>query len=121
MTPEQMRAAYHTDPRVSPAITAFRAFLTTGKAAEDAFYAWLGDPMTQRVLQVLEEFSDNPPVPSGSDIAVQYGVTTGLQMAIKVMAQPKRLFPEVFQDARTEAPADLGAYTVNADAAIDKM
>ena len=123
MTPEQLRVAFHADAPASPAVAAFRAFLTSGKAAEDAFYQWLAEPMTQAVTRAIEELADNPPVYGDreGDLAVQYGMTTGLQIAAKLMTQPRRLFPEVFRDAASpDTPLDR-AFTTNADAAIDNM
>lgn len=120
-TPEQMRLAYVADASTNPAVAAFRAFLTTGKAAEDAFYAWLAEPMTQLVVRAIEEMADNPPVVDKAAIETQYGVTSGLQIAAKLMTQPRRLFPEVLQDPKGQEPALDRAYTTNADSAIDNM
>lgn len=122
MTPEQLRLAYLADASANPAVAAFRAFLTTGKAAEDAFYAWLSEPLTQLVTRAIEELADNPPVVGETDVATQYGVTSGLQLAVKLMTQPRRMFPEVLQDAKVGADGGLDkAFTTNADAAIDNM
>lgn len=121
MTPEQLRVAYHSEASVNPAVAELRAFLTSGKAAEDAFYEWLALPMTQLVVRAVEELADNPPVSSQQDALIQYGVTSGLQTAAKLMTQPKRLYPEVFQDAaKKDGPLDR-AYTANADSVIDNM
>lgn len=122
MTPEQIRVAYHAEASVNPAVSAFRAFLTSGKQAEDSFYEWLAHPVTQLVVRALEELADNPSDRlSQQDVLLQYGVTSGLQTAVKLMTQPKRLYPELFQDpVPKEGPLDK-AYTVNADAAIDNM
>lgn len=120
-TPEQMRLAYVADASTNPAVAAFRAFLTTGKAAEDAFYAWLAEPMTQLVVRAIEEMADNPPVVDKAAIETQYGVTSGLQIAAKLMTQPRRLFPEVLQDPKGQEPTLDKAYTANADSAIDNM
>lgn len=120
-TPEQMRLAYVADASTNPAVAAFRAFLTTGKAAEDAFYAWLAEPMTQLVVRAIEEMADNPPVVDKAAIETQYGVTSGLQIAAKLMTQPRRLFPEVLQDPKGQEPTLDRAYTTNADSAIDNM
>ena len=120
LTPEQIRLAYHADTQASPAVAEFRAALTTGRASEDAYYQWLSEPFTQMVSRALEELADNPPV-SGDDIALQYGFTSGVQLAVKLITQPKRVFPEIFQDV---PDADKGldrSYTVNADSVIDNM
>lgn len=122
MTPEQFRVAYHSGASANPAVTEFRAFLTSGKAAEDQFYEWLVHPMTQLVVRALEELADNPldNLPQ-QDVLLQYGVTSGLQMAVKLMTQPKRLYPELFHDpVKTDGELDR-AYTANADSAIDNM
>ena len=120
MTPEQLRLAYHADTQASPAVAEFRATLMSGKASEDAFYQWLAEPFTQKVTRALEELSDNPPA-VGDDVALQYGLTTGLQLAVKLMTQPKRLFPEVFQDAPAADGGLEKSYTANADSVIDSM
>lgn len=120
-TPEQMRLAYIANASTNPAVAAFRAFLTTGKAAEDAFYAWLAEPMTQLVVRAIEEMADNPPVVDKAAIETQYGVTSGLQIAAKLMTQPRRLFPEVLQDPKGQEPTLDKAYTATADSAIDNM
>lgn len=122
MTPEQLRVAYHSDAAGNPAVSEFRAFLTSGKAAEDAFYEWLALPMTQLVVHALEELADNPSdnLPQ-QDVLLQYGVTSGLQIAVKLMTQPKRLYPELFKDpVRKDDELDR-AYTANADSVIDNM
>lgn len=120
MTPEQLRLAYHADTQTSPAVAALKAALMSGKASEDAFYQWLAEPFTQAVTRALEEIADNPPV-VGADIALQYGFTSGLQFAIKLMTQPKRVFPEVFQDAVGKDGGLDRSYTANADSVIDSM
>lgn len=122
MTPEQLRVAYHSDAAGNPAVAEFRAFLTSGKAAEDKFYEWLALPMTQLVVHALEELADNPSdaLPQ-QDVLLQYGVTSGLQIAVKLMTQPKRLYPELFKDpVRKDDELDR-AYTANADSVIDNM
>lgn len=121
MTPEQIRVAYHSEASVDPAVSGLRAFLTSGKAAEDAFYGWLALPVTQLVVRALEGLADNPPVTRQQDVLTQYGLTSGLQLAVKLMTQPKRLYPEVFQDAAEKGGPLDKAYTINADAAIDDM
>lgn len=119
-TPEQLRLAYHADTQTSPAVAAFKAALMTGKASEDAFYQWLAEPFTQAVTRALEELADNPPV-TLDNVALQYGFTSGLQLAVKLMTQPKRVFPEVFQDAPAKDEGLDRAYTANADSVIDNM
>lgn len=120
MTPEQLRLAYHADTQTSPAVAAFKAALMSGKASENAFYQWLAEPFTQAVTRVLEELADNPPV-CGEDVALQYGFTSGLQLAVKLMTQPKRVYPEVFQDAPSGDEGLDRSYTANADSVIDNM
>lgn len=120
MTPEQLRLAYHADTQTSPAVAALKAALMSGKSSEDAFYQWLAEPFTQAVTRALEELADNPPA-TGADVALQYGFTSGLQLAVKLMTQPKRVFPEVFQDAPQKDGGLDRAYTANADSVIDSM
>lgn len=122
MTPEQLRAVYSSEASANPAVAEFRSFLTSGKRAEDGYYEWLASSITQLVVRALEELADNPPVSTNQDALIQYGMTSGLQMAVKLITQPKRLYPEVFQDAKPKKDGPLDkAYTVTADDVIDNM
>ena len=125
LTPEQVRVRSHADAASCPALAELRATLTSGAEAERQFWAWLAEPYTQKMVRALEEMADNPPVlpADGKDtLLVQYGITTGLQLAVKLMSNPRRVFPEVFRDpgsASDDAP--LGSYTENADQVLDRM
>lgn len=126
MTPEQQRLRYHADASPVSALTRLRAALTSGSDAERAFYEWLAAPMTQLMTQAVEELADNPPLArtdTKETLLVQYGVTSGLQMAAKLLTNPRRIFPELFRDpgnVNPEGPLD-GSYRENADTVIDNM
>lgn len=126
LTPEQVRVRSHADTSVNPALAELRALLTSGADAEQGYWRWLADPYTQKFTRAIEELADNPPMlPSGARdtmILVQYGVTSGLQLAAKLLTNPKRVFPEVFRDpARPDLGPLAGSYTESADQVIDDM
>ena len=125
LTPEQVRVRSHADASTCPALAELRATLTSGADAERQFWEWLALPYTQKMVRALEEMADNPPaLPADTKdtLLVQYGITTGLQLAAKLLASPRRVFPEVFRDPRTAGGDEpLGSYTENADQVIDRM
>lgn len=125
LTPEQVRIRSHADAASHPALAELRVTLMSGADAERQYWDWLALPYTQKMVRALEEMADNPPVfpaDSKDTLLVQYGITTGLQLAVKLMSNPRRVFPEVFRDPRS-VPDDvpLGSYTENADQVIDRM
>ena len=124
LTPEQVRVLSHADASAYPATAELRALLSSGAAAEADFWNWLSLPYTQRMVRALEELADNP-APLQTDTAetllVQYGITTGLQLAAKLLSNPRRVFPEVFRDPAAQPDGDLGSYVDNADKVIDDM
>ena len=124
LTPEQVRVRSHADAASCPALAELRATLTSGAEAERQYWDWLALPFTQMMVRALEEMADNPPMgpADGKDtLLVQYGMTTGLQLAVKLLASPKRVYPEVFRDPGGVSDAPLGSYTENADQVIDRM
>lgn len=124
LTPEQVRVRSHADASVYPATAELRALLSSGASAEAEFWSWLALPVTQRMVRALEELADNPaplPCDTKETLLVQYGITTGLQLAVKLLSNPRRVFPEVFRDPASEPDGDLGSYVDNADKVIDDM
>lgn len=125
LTPEQVRIRSHADASTCPALAELRATLTSGADAERQFWDWLALPYTQKVVRALEEMADNPPAlpaDTGDTLLVQYGITTGLQLAVKLLSSPRRVFPEVFRDPRGASDdASFGSYTENVDQVIDRM
>lgn len=125
MTPEQVRVRSHADAASCPALAELRATLKSGAEAERQFWEWLASPFSQKMVRALEEMADNPPVLSADtrdSLLVQYGVTTGLQLAVKMLSNPKRVFPDVFRDpVATSGDGSFGSYTENADQVIDRM
>jgi len=62
-----------------------------------ALRAWLVDPVTVRVLGLIKELAVNPPSGLvGVDKIENYGLTSGLQLAARVMEDPTMLFPQVY-------------------------
>ena len=125
LTPEQVRVRSHADTSAYPAIAELRALLTAGAESEAGFWAWLAEPFTQRMTRALEELADNPPpypADTKESLLVQYGITTGLQLAAKLLTNPRRVYPEVFRDPKSDVGDEpLGSYTENADRVIDSM
>lgn len=125
MTPEQVRVRSHADAASCPALAELRSTLTSGAEAERQFWGWLAQPYTQKMVRALEELADNPPVlpaDMNDTLLVQYGITTGLQLAIKLLSNPRRVFPEVFRDPQSgSGDVALGSYTENVDQVLDRM
>lgn len=71
----------------------------------EKFVEWLNLDTTQAMLEVLRDLAVNTPPPIASpDVHVQYGVTSGLQLALKILEDPTILFPNLFAPAAAEPP-----------------
>lgn len=125
LTPEQVRVRSHAGASEYPAIAELRALLSSGVEAERTYWEWLAAPWTQRMTRALEELADNPAASSladaGDSVLVQYGITTGIQLALKLLSNPRRVFPGAFRDPQKAAEEPLGSYAQNADQVIDNM
>ena len=124
LTPEQVRVQSHADRAAYPALAQLRAALTSGAAAERGFWDWLAEPYSQMMARAIEELADNPaplPCDTKDTLLVQYGITTGLQLAAKLMTSPSRVFPALFRDPAGQDDAALDSYTDTADNVIDRM
>lgn len=125
LTPEQVRVRSHADASEYPAIAELRALLSSGAEVERTYWEWLSASWTQRMTRALEEFADNPAANVLTDardsVLVQYGITTGIQFALKLLSNPRRVFPGVFRDPQKNAEEALDSYAQNADQAIDNM
>ena len=125
LTPEQVRVRSHASASAYPALAELKVRLTSGADVEREYWNWLAEPFSQLFVRAIEELADNPPLlPSDGkeSLLVQYGVTTGLQLAAKVLSNPRRVFPDVFRDPGSAVNAGLSeSYTENADQVIDSM
>lgn len=124
LTPEQVRVRSHADASAYPALAELRVLLMSGASAEREYWEWLGSPYSQRMVRALEELADNPaPLPTDTKetLLVQYGITTGLQLAVKLLSSPRRVFPDVFRDPAAPEAGLSESYVDNADRVIDTM
>ena len=63
----------------------------------DTFRKWADDPMTKLVLSAVRDLAVNGPLSLDvKEMAVQYGVTAGLNLAAQLMDDPSVVFPELF-------------------------
>lgn len=63
----------------------------------DTFRKWADDPMTKLVLSAVRDLAVNGPLSLDvKEMAVQYGVTSGLNLAAQLMDDPSVVFPELF-------------------------
>jgi hypothetical protein len=115
-TPEKARVRARSNASFNPAIAALRKTLSSGKDAEVGYREWRRNPYTRGFVRALAELADTPP-PSfeeGADanhVLVQYGMTSGLSLALKLLTQPSRVFPEAFSgDIDYDAYADGDIY-----------
>ena len=124
LTPEQVRVRSHADRAAYPALAHLRAALTSGAAAEREFWEWLAEPYSQMMARAVEELADNPaplPCDTKETLLVQYGITTGLQLAAKLMTSPNRVLPALFRDPDRQDDSTLDSYTDTADSVIDNL
>ena len=63
----------------------------------DTFRKWADDPMTKLVLSAVRDLAVSGPLSLDvKEVAVQYGVTSGLNLAAQLMDDPSVVFPELF-------------------------
>ena len=63
----------------------------------DTFRKWADDPMTKLVLSAVRDLAVNGPLSLDvKEMAAQYGVTSGLNLAAQLMDDPSVVFPELF-------------------------
>lgn len=129
MTPEQERVAARLDPVSNPAIATLRAALSSGKDAEDQFLKWRKSPMTRLFIAALNELADSPPPFSNesgdtNSVLLQYGMTSGLNLAVKLLSRPSRVYPDVLkgtQPSQDGGDALAGSYEDTLDDQLDSM
>lgn len=78
---------------------------------------WLNDPTTRQMVGLIKELTFNPPPGFVSTDKIEnYGVTSGLQLAVRVLEDPTILFSERFENqgpretVLPEADYTKGAY-----------
>lgn len=130
MTQEQVRVAERSLPANNPAIANLRSVLSSGKKdVEDGFIRWRRDGFTRMFTEALQEMADTAPA-TGRELSdvnqflFQAGMSAGLSMALKLITQPKRLFPEIFggSSAGDAHVTELtSAYVDTPDDVIDNM
>lgn len=128
MTPEQERVALRIDPASNPGLSTLRAELSSGKESEDRYLEWRRHPYTRMFLRALVELADSPPPfaqESGETnrILLQYGMTSGLNLAVKLLSQPHRVYPEIFTVKKGKAQDDGldQSFTDTLDDVLDGM
>jgi len=48
-------------------------------------------------------------------------MTSGLQLALKLLTNPRRAFPELFRDPQTQSQEPLSSYVDTADQVLDRL
>lgn len=77
-------------------VSALRAMLLDTKAATE-FKEWSEQRMTRLVRDALRDLALSGPLHVGSsDVAMQYGVTSGLALALQLVTDPSLVYPELF-------------------------
>ncbi len=67
---------------------------------------WLADETTRQIIDLLRELAFNPPSGLVSmDKLENYGLTSGLQLAVRVVEDPTILFTHAFDKAAPERTA----------------
>lgn len=91
--------------RSNPIIEAAMLWGPDGDTAD--LREWLADPTTKRMIALVQELAVNPPTTHvGADKIENYGLTSGLQLAVQVLSDPTMLFPLVFAiSEQTALPA----------------
>lgn len=73
----------------------------------DDLMRWINDPVTLRVVGLIQWLAANPPSGIVSvDKIENYGLTSGLQLAAQVMSDPTVLFPQAFISDQGTAPLE---------------
>jgi hypothetical protein len=125
-TPAEERVSTATSPRggrFSPGgLVEFLSFFSHREALEE-FLKWRGHPATVRFLGALRAMAANvPPAYLNRDsVELQYGVTSGLGLAVTLIDDPTSLYPELFtKEGSTPgpggAPEPEASYMVAPDA-----
>lgn len=85
----------------------------------DAFRKWSEEPMTRLVLSAVRDLATNGPVHlDAKEIAVQYGVTSGLNLAAQLIDDPSVVYPELFTGVQTSS---IGLPTENYETSAESI
>ncbi len=81
----------------SSGLAAFKRTLGSDGAAA-GFAVWRDQMMTKMVSDVIRDFILNQPLPglNSEEVAVQYGITQGLEVAYPLIQDPSGLIPGIF-------------------------
>lgn len=86
-------------------VASFRRRLVDPASAEE-FHAWAENPLTVLLRSALQDLVVNGPLGMANpptDVAVQYGFTSGLSLALQLITDPSIVFPEVFRGRAASA------------------
>lgn len=106
--------------RINPLVAASERWGPDGDVT--ALRAWMEDETTKQMIELIKELTFNPPPGLVSpDKLENYGMTTGLQLAVRVLEDPTILFAHVFEanDAGGTALPDAD-YTTGAYEDVEK-
>lgn len=130
-TPEKARVRARSNPAFNPALAALHKLLSSGKDAEVGYREWRRNPFTKGFVRALAELEDTPPPAfaestESNHVLVQYGMTAGLSLALKLLTQPARVFPDAFSgdldyDAYAEGDIFGDGYVDTQDQVIAEM
>ena len=88
--------------RVSGGIERFVTTLAVEGGRKD-FEEWAAHPCTVRYLQALKSLSETLPLAEASDhagLAKAYGMMSGLNLAVRLVEDPTRVFPSIYDGAK---------------------
>lgn len=104
---------------------ALRRFLAKDGAAA-GFAEWSNQMMTSMVRDTLQDFILNQPLRGldSDQVAVQFGITQGLSMALQLITDPSVLVPGIYgrgsQPGTDSAPAPRESFDTPADGVADQ-
>jgi len=91
------------------------------RAAE--FHDWACSPFGAAVTSAIRDLALNGPHEAeAKDVAVQYGISLGLNLAAMLLSDPSSVYPEVFTNATGQAAVPQSPdYSVSPQEALDDM
>lgn len=107
---DQRLAAVTGSPSGHLAPSGVQAYRNALDGNASAFADWRRHPMTKKLLGAMQDIVLHAPAELATeDRLVQYGVTSGLTLALQLVADPSSVWPGVFgkntnEQARAEMP-----------------
>ena len=107
---DQRLAAVAGSPSGHSAPSGVQAYRNALDGNASAFADWRRHPMTKKLLGAMQDIVLHAPAELATeDRLVQYGVTSGLTLALQLVADPSSVWPGVFgkntnEQARAEMP-----------------